>query len=410
MIIAEFIWFYKIGSHEPGLPPGPPTVPLLGNLYIFPTEYAHHKWLKVGPTTAIIITSTAAVKELMDKRSASTADRPQHYMTDVITGGLNMVLTRYSDAWKRAEAAQLMHEILHAPEVPFYTHVRRYSNSTILSITYGKRCPRYESPEATLFFEAQHLWELVLEPGAHPTLDLLPFLKHLPGVWKRLREETRHLQRKLYFGLLDEYLGGVLIEGGSDTMSSFLQSLILAFTEFPEAQGKAQEEINELVGDHRLPTLDDFTDLPYIQAVIKEVNNALVTCFTLRPTHRFRPVAPVAIPHGTLAAEKYCGYMIPKGATIFVNTYVYDELEVFNPDRYLLTEHGMKPGVDDEPLPQGILTSPRPFQCRITPQSEGKAKLIKKAFLDTEDIFVKLETGITAEDKEWMERYRAHAM
>ncbi|PBK75563.1 cytochrome P450 [Armillaria solidipes] len=539
MTVTEWsIWFYvlallvwgafilkKIGSRELGLPPGPPTVPLLGNLHIFPTEYAHYKFtewariygdvysLKVGPSTAIVITSAAAVKELMDKRSASTADRPPHHMADVVTGGLNMVLARYSDAWRvlrknahamltpkaslehlpiqRAEAAQLMYDILQAPEA-FYTHVRRYSNSTILSITYGKRCPRYESPEATLFFKAQHLWELVLEPGAHPPLDLLPFLRHLPGAWKRLCKETRHLQRQLYFGLLDEcqerlqhgqengcfmenilqnqellgfnrelagYLGGVLIEGGSDTTSSFLQSLILALVEFPEAQRKAQEEMNKVVGDQRLPTLDDFADLPYIQAVVKE-------------THRFRPVAPVAVPHGMLAAEEYHGYMIPKGATIFVNTWgifhdpdVYDEPEVFNPDRYLLTEHGTKPGVDDSAfrstlafgsgrricpgmhlannslmlntmnliwafqfspakdpvtgatLPidifdyeKGILTAPRPFQCRITPRSEGKAKLIKRAFLDAEDVFVKFESGITAEDKEWVERYRAHVM
>lgn len=59
---------------------------------------------------------------------------------------------------------------------------------------------------------------------------------------------------------------------------------------------------------------------------------------------------------------------------------------------------------------QGILTAPRPFQCRIIPRSEGKAKLIKRAFLDAEDVFVKFESGITAEDKEWVERYRAHVM
>ncbi len=51
--------------------------------------------LKVGPATVIVITSAAAVKELMDKRSASTADRPPHHMADVVTGGSNMVLARY---------------------------------------------------------------------------------------------------------------------------------------------------------------------------------------------------------------------------------------------------------------------------------------------------------------------------
>lgn len=36
------------------------------------------------------------------------------------------------------------------------------------------------------------------------------------------------------------YLGGVMIEGGSDTTSSWVQSLVLAMAAYPEAQKKAQ--------------------------------------------------------------------------------------------------------------------------------------------------------------------------
>jgi hypothetical protein len=36
------------------------------------------------------------------------------------------------------------------------------------------------------------------------------------------------------------YLGGVMIEGGSMTSSSWLQNLALAMISFPEAQKKAQ--------------------------------------------------------------------------------------------------------------------------------------------------------------------------
>ncbi|KAG7451082.1 cytochrome P450 [Guyanagaster necrorhizus] len=498
MTVTEWsVWFYvfallvwaalrlkRIGSREPGLPPGPPTVPLLGNLNVFPTEYAHYKAygdiysLKVGPDTAIVITSAVAVKELIDKRSASTTDRPPHYMADVVAGGVNMVLARYSDVWRvlrknahtmltpkaslellpiqRAEATQLMYDILQAPDVPFYIRVRRYSSFVILSITYGKRCSRYESPE--------HLWELVLEPGAHPPVDLLPFLRHLPGAWKDLCKEARQLQRNLYFGLLDEcqarlqngqangcfmekvlqnqelglnrelagYLGGVLIEGGSDTTSSLLQSLILALMAFLEAQRKAQEEMDNVVVDQRLPTLDDFADLPYIQAVVKK-------------NHRFRPVAPVAIPHGTLATEEYRGYMIPKSAMIFVNALrgifhdsdVYDEPETFNPDSHFYSALALGSGrmlntmnlirgfqfspatdsvtdaivlVDITDYEKGILTAPRPFQCRITPRSDCKIKLIKRAFLNAEDVFAKFESRITAEDKEYVKRYVSRVM
>ncbi|KAK0204716.1 cytochrome P450 [Desarmillaria ectypa] len=433
-IFSLLVWVVlrlrKIVSREPGLPPGPPTVPLRGNLHIFPTEYAHYRFtewariygdiysLKVGPGTAIVITSAAAVKVSMDKRSASTADRPPHYMADVVAGGLNMVLARYSDVWivLRKNAHAMLTPNASLEHVPIQSAEAAQLIFSILSITYGKRCPRYESPEVTSFFEAQHLWALVLEPGAHPPVDLLPFLWHLPGVRKDFCKENR-LQRRLYFGLLDEcqarlYLGGVLIEGGSDTTSSFLQSLILALVAFPEAQRNSQEEMD-------------------------------------RVTHRFKPVAPIAIPHGVLAAEEVSDMLIPF-------PYVYDESEVFNPDRYLLTEHGMKLGVDDShfrstlafgsgrhicpgmhlannslmlhtmnliwafqfsPVKDPVTSAILPVNIfyyekgiLIAPRLESRVKLIKRASFDAEDVLVKFESRISAEDKDWVEKYRACVM
>lgn len=78
------------------------------------------------------------------------------------------------------------------------------------------------------------------------------------------------------FHLLDlynRYLGGVLLEGGSDTTSSFLQSLILALVTHPEVQKKAQEEIDRVVGNDRAPVLEDIEHLPYCQAIILEVRS-----------------------------------------------------------------------------------------------------------------------------------------
>ncbi|KAL0954810.1 hypothetical protein HGRIS_003756 [Hohenbuehelia grisea] len=414
LILTVLVWFTAkflvIGKRQRGLPPGPPTVPILGNLHVFPTEFAHFKFtewakiygeiysLKIGPGTAVVLSSMAAVKELMERRSGSTADRPFNHMADAVAGGLNMVLAPYGEDWRvlrkaahtiltpqasdrhlpiqKAEAYQLLYDLLVQPE-GFYTHVRRYSNAVIMSVLYGKRSPRYETKEATAFFEAQHLWELALEPGAHPPVDLLPFLNYIPerwAPWKQLCKETRKRQQALYFGLLEEcearmargvengcfmeeviqrqvefglrrdlvgYLGGVLIEGGSDTTSSFLQSLILALFAFPAVQEKAREEIDRVIGDHRMPELKDFSNLPYVRAILQE-------------THRFRPVAPLAIPHATLQDEEYKGHLIPKGSAIFVNAWgifhdpdVFEDPAVFNPDRFMKSEHGVKPGVDD---------------------------------------------------------------
>ncbi|KAK0440389.1 uncharacterized protein EV420DRAFT_1133107 [Desarmillaria tabescens] len=134
-------------------------------------------------------------------------------MGTLITGGLSIVLVGNSEVWRalrkathtmlatqlslqhlviqKAEAAELMYDILRSPEA-FFTHIRHYSNSVILSVLYGKRCPRYEFPEAKAFYTVNPLWNHAPEPGAHPPLDLLPFLSYLPGSWKDLASRLGH--------------------------------------------------------------------------------------------------------------------------------------------------------------------------------------------------------------------------
>ena len=59
--------------------------------------------------------------------------------------------------------------------------------------------------------------------------------------------------------------------------------LFLCMTLFPEAQKKAQAEIDAVVGLDRLPTLADRPNLPYIDAVVSEMM-------------RWAPVVPMGEP------------------------------------------------------------------------------------------------------------------
>jgi hypothetical protein len=45
----------------------------------------------------------------------------------------------------------------------------------------------------------------------------------------------------------------------------------LALIAYPETQRKAQEEVDRVVGEHRMPTLNDLEEMPYIRAMILEV-------------------------------------------------------------------------------------------------------------------------------------------
>ena len=80
----------------------------------------------------------------------------------------------------------------------------------------------------------------------------------------------------------------------------------LAMTLFPEVQRKAQEEIDRVIGTDRLPTFEDREDLPYVDAVVKEVL-------------RWHPVAPMGVPHVSTEDDIYEGHFIPAGAIIMPN-------------------------------------------------------------------------------------------
>jgi cytochrome P450 len=62
-----------------------------------------------------------------------------------------------------------------------------------------------------------------------------------------------------------------MIEAGSETTSSALNSCVKYFAAYPEAQAKAYDELRRVVGESRVPTFEDEQDLPYIRACVKEV-------------------------------------------------------------------------------------------------------------------------------------------
>jgi cytochrome P450 len=118
-------------------------------------------------------------------------------------------------------------------------------------------------------------WSLVLEVGATPPVDSFALLRLLPqrllGNWRSRALEVEQLMKALYGDVLDKvrerrtagiqrhsfmdsvldsqeklelsenqlmFLGGVLMEGGSDTSSSLILSLVQAMTKYPEVQAR----------------------------------------------------------------------------------------------------------------------------------------------------------------------------
>lgn len=104
------------------------------------------------------------------------------------------------------------------------------------------------------------------------------------------------------------YISGSLLEAGSDTTAATLYAFIQAVLVWPEVLKKAQEELDHVVGSDRLPTLDDYANLPYIRSCIKE-------------SIRWMPTVILGVPHAAVKEDWYEGFRIPAGATILNNVW-----------------------------------------------------------------------------------------
>lgn len=111
---------------------------------------------------------------------------------------------------------------------------------------------------------------------------------------------------------LAAYIGGSLLQAGSETTAGVLVGFIQAITIFPSVAKIAQEEIDRICGD-RLPDLNDVPDLPYVRACTKE-------------TLRWMPGFLLGLPHAATRDDVYLGYRMPNKATILMNVwyaYIY---------------------------------------------------------------------------------------
>lgn len=85
-----------------------------------------------------------------------------------------------------------------------------------------------------------------------------------------------------------------------------LSTFFLAMLVNPDAQRRAQEEIDQLTGRTRLPIASDRSSLPFVDAIVKE-------------TLRWGPVGPMNLPHTSTEDDIWNGHLIPKDAIIMAN-------------------------------------------------------------------------------------------
>ncbi|OQO10660.1 hypothetical protein B0A48_03958 [Cryoendolithus antarcticus] len=381
------------------MPDGPPTIPFLGNMLQMPTtksflqmaewakKYGGLYSLKIGPGDIIVLCGRNEVKQVLDRKSSISSDRPTSVLRqELLTGGDHLLWMDATPEWRGlrklihsdftegmckklhsrlqyAESVQMLYDMSRSPG-NWKRHLERYTNSVILCIVYGIRSPTIHSKYLERFETLLGNWAAINAFGATPPVDIIPALKWVPerflGNWISRATVVHDEMRRLYDGLqeivmqrrrrigttdsmidrvLDQQdkspltkhqianLAGVTIKGGSDTSAAILTSFVLAMVLHPEIQKKAQAEIDAVTGD-RIPDDSDYDRLPYVMAVIKEVQ-------------RWRPITGIGVPHQLSEDMWVDGKRLPKGAMLLLNVWAlhydaerYPDPEKFDPDRF----------------------------------------------------------------------------
>ncbi|KAH0777140.1 hypothetical protein KY290_008551 [Solanum tuberosum] len=198
-------------------------------------------------------------------------------------------------------------------------------------------------------------------------LDLQGYIKRMKALDKKLREffkyvlEDHHHKAKgkedcvpkdmvdvllqlvddpnLEVKITTDNLMGLILDllaGGTDTSATTVEWAFQELMRNPNMIEKATEELDRTIGKRRWVEEEDLSQLPYIEAIIKE-------------TFRLHPLAPLIPPHYSIEECNVAGYNVPKGTMVFVNIWslgrnpnYWDRPEEFIPERFLENDINIK--------------------------------------------------------------------
>ncbi|KAI1061390.1 hypothetical protein LB507_011315 [Fusarium sp. FIESC RH6] len=378
-LAAIFVRLLFTGRRPKNYPPGPPTLPILGNIHLMPKRDAHlqfRKWadeygpvysLILGTKPFIVLSSAQAVKDLLDKKSALYSDRQEMYVGQVLgSGGLRLLMMGYGQTWRSfrklvhsllnvtaarsyvpyqdLENKQMLYELVTQPD-QFLQSIRRYSNALTTTMVFGWRSPIYHDPKLEQLFNGFAEFAEINQTGIAALLDAFPVIRKLPDFLLPVQRKAKELHKKEK----DLYLSHWLKAKQDIAAGTIKPCFCVGLAEAQEKGGFDDDQAAYISGtlleagsDTTSSTLYAFVQAmllyPEVQRKAQDEIDRVVgrdrmptmddemdlqyirAC--MKETLRWMPTTILgAVPHAVTQDNIYNGYLIPKGAGVLNNVW-----------------------------------------------------------------------------------------
>ncbi|KAI0348407.1 cytochrome P450 [Trametopsis cervina] len=384
--VLWYVWRLRHRRNEERLPhpPGPPGLPLIGNLLDVPKESTWLTYfamsekydsdiirLNVMGTNIIVLNSAQAVSDLLEKRSSNYSDRPQAVMLNELVGfkwatsslGYNArwkdhrrafhqymgpESTKQSRLIEEDETAVVLEKLLLGRE-GFVDHIRHMAGSEILRIAYGIEVQEQDDPFIHIAEQSMQSITATLTAGSY-LVDVLPFLKYVPewvpgAGFKQQAREWRHWMLRSLHEPYNEVKRRVEQGQAADCVgASLIENMVNSAQDAEYTESVVREMLASMYlaagTDSTVSTLVSFILAMVLHPDIQTKAQAEVDlhCYGRLPTFadydalqychaivkealRWNPVVPLAVPHQSSSDDTYKGYYIPKGSIVLGNSW-----------------------------------------------------------------------------------------
>lgn len=384
-IIAIFILLkqWSVNRRYKLLPPGPPRLPLIGNVFNWPMKkswiefaqwaqtYGDIFYGNLGGINVIVVNSHAMATAILQDKSAKYSDRPSsHFVSHMVGWESGMIMlsdgaelneqrrlfarvlgTRKTiqlfDARIETRVTQFVKRLMEGSDPDVLEHSQWLSGSIILDVTYGYKVSSGDKKDEYLTLARQVVddFNVAATPGAH-LVDIFPWLERAPS-WlpgTKFLEEAKTM-RATWMRFVNKPFELAKKQQNNGAGIPCMISMHLEdknLTPAQESSLKWSASSMYIGGTDTTATLTAYFVLfmlqyPHVQARAQAELDTLLGGARL-PTARdldalpyvralvseilrFGTVAPHGLPHISREDDMHDGYLIPEGTIVLPNIY-----------------------------------------------------------------------------------------